>query len=253
MIYIRKSKLYTRLYNKPTDRHMYFNFSSEHPMSLKKFNNLLTFSQTQENTHWVSIPARSTITHVSLLLVVFITTYSRANPIFLETYPKHIQYWSYLGRSSATRELGKQEFMITHRKPLCLKDMLVRVWIPHPTTPSSKGCNRPCTCKYHGRIYQSGHIRNLQNSKTYNTLRNGTCQSNNLIYCLECNWCHIKYVGQTKNRIIDRFQGHIFYIRHTNSTTVARHFHSHNDQLDPKVTIHILEYVKLPRDIPRSN
>ena len=28
-----------------------------------------------------------------------------------------------------------------------------------------------------------------------------TCQSNNLIYCIECNWCHIKYVGQTKNKI----------------------------------------------------
>ena len=37
----------------------------------------------------------------------------------------------------------------------------------------------------------------------FNTLRNGTCQSNNLILCLECNWCHIKYVGETKSRIID--------------------------------------------------
>ena len=61
----------------------------------------------------------------------------------------------------------------------------------------------------------------------------GTCQSNNLIYCLECNWCHTKYVGQTKNRIIDRFQGHMFDIKHNLNTTVARHFGSHNDQLDP--------------------
>ena len=125
--------------------------------------------------------------------------------------------------------------------------------IPQPTTPFSKGCKRPHTCKYCGRISQSGHIKNLQNNKTYNMLQNGTSQSNNLIYCLECNWCHIKYVGQTKNRIIDRFKSHIFYIKHTNSTTVARHFHSHNDQLDPKMTIHILECIKFTRDIPRSN
>ena len=35
-IYIEQSKLYTRLYTKPTDRHMYLNYFSEHPMSLKK-------------------------------------------------------------------------------------------------------------------------------------------------------------------------------------------------------------------------
>ena len=93
----------------------------------------------------------------------------------------------------------------------------------------------------------------MNNNKTYNTITNGTCQSNNLIYCLECNWCHIKYVGQTRNRIIDRFQGHIFDIKHNNNTTVARHFHSHNDQIDPKMIIHILEYIRLPKDVPRSN
>ena len=93
----------------------------------------------------------------------------------------------------------------------------------------------------------------MNNNKSYNTITKDTCQSNNLIYCLECNWCHIKYVGQAKNRVIDRFQGHIFDIKHNNSTTVARHFHSHNDQLDPNMTIHILEYIRLPKDVPRSN
>ena len=81
----------------------------------------------------------------------------------------------------------------------------------------------------------------------------GTCLSNNLIYCLECNWCHIKYVGQIKNRILDRFQGHIFDIKHNHITTVARHFESHSDHIDPNMTIYILEYIRLPKEIPRSN
>ena len=75
-------------------------------------------------------------------------------------------------------------------------------------------------------------------------------QSNNLIYCLECKSCHIKYVGQTRNRIIDRF--HIYDIKHNNNTTVARHFLSHNDQSNPSMIIHILEYIRLPKDVPRS-
>ena len=35
-IYIQHSQLHTRLYTKTTDRHMYLNYFSEHPISLKK-------------------------------------------------------------------------------------------------------------------------------------------------------------------------------------------------------------------------
>ena len=143
--------------------------------------------------------------------------------------------------------------MINYRKPPSLKDMLVRAKISQPRTTTFKGCNSPSTCKYCGKISQLGRIKNLNNNKTYNTITNGTCQSNNLRYCLECNWFHSKYVGQTGNRIINRFQGHIFYIKHNDNTTVARHFYSHNDQIDPKMIIHILEYIRLPKDVPRSN
>ena len=175
---------------------------------------------------------------------MFITTYSRANPNFEELFSKH---WPYLDRSSATRELGKQDFMITYRKPPSLKDMLVRAKIAKPRITSNKGCNRPYTCKYCKKNSQSGRIKNLNNNKSYNTIPKCTCQRNSLICCLECNWCHIKYVGHT-----DRFQSHIFDIKH-NNTTVARHFHSHSDQLDLNMIIHILEYISLPMDIPGSN
>ena len=111
------------------------------------------------------------------------------------------KHWSYLGRSSATRELGNQDFMITYRKPPSLKDMLVRAKIAQPTTTLIKGCNRLNTCKYCGTISQSGKVKNLNNNKSYNTITNDTCQSKNPIYCLECNWCQIKYISPTKNRI----------------------------------------------------
>ena len=171
--------------------------------------------------------------------LMFITTYSRANPNFKELFSKH---WAYISRSSATREFGKHDFMFTYRKPPSLKDMLVRLKIAQPRTTTNKGCKRPNTCKYYKKNSQSG-----------NTITKGTCQSNNLICCLECNWCHSKYVGQTKNRIIDRFQGNIFDIKHNNNTTVVRHFDSHNVHLDPNMTIHILEYIWLLKNAPWSN
>ena len=45
----------------------------------------------------------------------------------------------------------------------------------------------------------------------------------------------------------------MFDFKHTNNTTVARHIHSYNNQLDPKMTIHILEHISLPKDISRSH
>ena len=131
--------------------------------------------------------------------------------------------------------------------------MLVRAKLAQPRTTTNKGCKRPNTCKYCKKISQSGRIKNLNNNKSYSTITKGICQINSFIYCLECNWCYIKYVGQTKNTIIDRFQGHIFHIKLNNNTKVARHFHSHSDHLDPNMTIHILEYIRLPKDVPRSN
>ena len=45
----------------------------------------------------------------------------------------------------------------------------------------------------------------------------------------------------------------MFDIKHNLNTTVARHFGNHNDQLDPNMTMHILEYIRLPKDLQRSS
>ena len=285
-IYITDDKLCTRLFTKDTDRHMYLNFHSEHPLSLKRsipYFQFLRLKRIHSESHyliqsqihlywyfiWREYPhdvileawlKTNKVNRESLLdgntdnkdtkaPLMFITTYNSTYPNFREIISKH---WSFLGRSSATRELSNQDIMVTYRKPPSLKDMLVRAKIPQPKTKTNKGCTRPNTCQYCTRLSQSGKITNLENNTTYKTITKGTCQSNNLIYCLECNRCHIKYVGQTKNRIIDRFQGHIYDIKHNNNTTVARHFFSHNDQSNPSMIIHILEYIRLPKDIPRS-
>ena len=86
---------------------------------------------------------------------MFITTYSSANLNFRELISKHS---SYLGRSSATRELGRQDFMITYRKPPSLKDMLIRAKITEHKATTYKGCNRPKTSKYCAKISHSGKI-----------------------------------------------------------------------------------------------
>jgi hypothetical protein len=55
---------------------------------------------------------------------------------------------------------------------------------------------------------------------------NVSCQSKNVIYCLECNYCHLRYVGQTKNEIKQRLWHHSSDIRTAKDKVFANHIRS---------------------------
>ena len=146
-IYITDDKLCTRLYTKDTDRHMYLNFHSKHPLNLKRsipYSQFLRLKRIHSESHyliqsqihlywyfiWREYPhdvvleawqKTNKVNRESLLdgstdkketkaPLMFITTYNSANPKFREIISKH---WSFLGRSSATRELSNQDIMVT--------------------------------------------------------------------------------------------------------------------------------------------
>ena len=139
-IYVTDDKLCTRLFTKSRHRHMYLNFNSEHPMNLKKsipYSQFLRLKRIHSESHhliqsqihlylyfiWREYPhdvvletwnKTNQVTRQSLLNdssrtkaskapLMFITTNNSANPNFRKIISKH---WSYLGRSSATRELA---------------------------------------------------------------------------------------------------------------------------------------------------
>ena len=53
---------------------------------------------------------------------------------------------------------------------------------------------------------------------------NISCNSNNLIYLIECDNCGLQYIGQTKHSLRHRFHNHRFDIRNNRKTAVANHF-----------------------------
>ena len=124
IIYTKGSKLYTRLYTKTTDRHMYMNFHSEHPMSLRRsipYSQFLILKRIHTKHHyllesqihmyfffiWREYPQETilrawmktnNVTREQLLSTIdnsqdediplmFITTYCRASPNLKEHFP----------------------------------------------------------------------------------------------------------------------------------------------------------------------
>ena len=173
IIYIRESRLCMRLYTKPTDRHMYLNFSSKHPMSVKnsipnsqfpRLSRIHTESQylLEAQLHmyllflWREYP-HDTIMKAGgkqimcqgsnyylkqriLILQKHHSCVSLPTVELIQNFKEIIsKHWPYLGRSSATRELGKQDFMITYRKLPSLRIIWVRARISQPTTHSQRG------------------------------------------------------------------------------------------------------------------
>jgi len=124
----------------------------------------------------------------------------------------------------------------------------------------------PCrrlNCRYCIRLDKTGRITSNVTGRSYIARKIITCHSNNLIYCLTCTKCNLQYVGQTKNKLSDRFSVHFNQIEPTrppkkkkpktayaqNSKFVdpiGRHFKStpHNGLKD--VRIHILHFIDAP-------
>ena len=93
------------------------------------------------------------------------------------------------------------------------------------------------------------HAKNTQQSHSSQTMIN--YQTTNCIYLITCSSCGIQYVGQTKNKLLTRFNSHHYDISHNSDTTVARHF-SRCPQLNPAkfegLIISILSFIRAPPD-----
>ena len=63
-----------------------------------------------------------------------------------------------------------------------------------------------------------------QNSREYKLAKDVNCQTNNVVYLLECTRCKKQYIGETKRNFLTRFKEHLADIRHNRDTPVAKHF-----------------------------
>jgi len=179
--------------------------------------------------------------------------------------------WKVLGRTHNTEPLYKANTIFGQRRNKNLKDTLVRSTLPPLSTMPTLRANpnrsmHPCRrfqCRYCTRLDKTGTIVSKVTGRSYAARKLVTCQSNNLIYCLTCTRCNLQYVGQTKNKLSDRFSVHFNQIEPTRAPKkkkpktlgtykskfddpIGRHYKSipHNGLKD--VQIHIVHFIEAP-------
>ena len=180
---------------------------------------------------------------------ILVSTY---NPGFRGLRPLVQNNWDILGRSCSTRKIHQNRLIAAYKKPKNLKDLLVRAKLPthNPDTRNNAGTphpSNPChtrLCRYCPRLNKTGRIRCHATNREYVTKHNVTCKSSNVIYCISCKKCGMQYVGQTKNRLMDRFQAHFYNIGHNRpNSEMARHFNQPDHKGMDDIEIHIVDFI----------
>ena len=156
--------------------------------------------------------------------------------------------WPILGKSKTTKEIYRSKVVTSYRRPKNIRDHLIRAKTDYSEAAksdekekTSNECNK-INCKYCKMLKRDGQVKTHHN-KTYPTKHNITCNSSNLIYCIECTECNIKYVGQTKRKIKDRIREHIHSVKKNNLTSdVPYHFNLEGHNID-KMRVHIVDFI----------
>jgi hypothetical protein len=96
-------------------------------------------------------------------------------------------------------------------------------------------------CRYCPNLDKSGIITSSVTKKQYRAMKNVSCRSSNLIYCVTCKRCDKQYVGQTYLRLKSRFVHHYYSVDKADSTKpVGKHFSQmdHRGTDDMRLRIH---------------
>lgn len=136
--------------------------------------------------------------------------------------------WPILGRSTTTEALYNSRLIVAYRIPENLGDLLIRAKL----LPQKREAGRytyphkspRCTtvrCPHCLRLDRTGRITSHTMGRSYVTMKNVTCKSSNLIYCLSCKRCGEQYVGQTQQTFMKRVYAHIYSINTNGDTSVA--------------------------------
>ena len=166
-----------------------------------------------------------------------------------------------------TKQTLMTQFLSKNPAPLSITSSTSATCITTPSNPTpqrsssltnfvSNKSKRICTnhkCQFCPLLQKTSRLTCTITQRKYPSMVNISCKSSNLIYCITCQTCQKQYVGQTKNKIAQRFSSHFFNIRHKKVTdAVGLHFSQPDHNGIKDLTINVLEFIRLPPETQRS-
>ena len=126
--------------------------------------------------------------------------------------------------------------MVAFRRPINIKDMVVRssIRVPSAESPGFKPCKNCAACKH---THNSSVVEHTATSHTFSSHSSGQqftikhhlhCLSTNVVYLINCKKCGFQYIGETKRTLKTRLLEHCGDTKHKRDKPVARHFNQPN-------------------------
>ena len=155
-------------------------------------------------------------------------------PLVTEFNPRTIDFnsvinkhWNITQTTEKGRKYLKAQPSVLYRRPRNLKDELVRSKFKKVEGLTAKECN-PCNRK---RYENCNIVKNTQTfhssatGKSYKILHDVNCQSDWVIYLMDCKNCHKQYVGKSKTPFRIRLNNHRSHIKKKYmSRMVTKHY-----------------------------
>ena len=151
------------------------------------------------------------------------------------------EHWTTIQKHPELCKIFKELPVLAFRKPKSLKDILVRADIS-PRSAYNGQCkkcdSRRCmTCK---NIQCTQKFSSTHTGEKFIIYCNANCKTENIIYLLECAICGLQYIGETKQQLSKRLNGHRSDENCKPDLPLSRHLRStgHHDSFGKlKVTI----------------
>eukprot|EP00061_Rhincodon_typus_P003558 g20383.t1 len=171
-------------------------------------------------------------------------------PLVLTVHPTNLRitnnlmyyysHYRHLQTDPTTKDIFPLSPLSAFRRDRSLHDSLICSTLPtSPTTSGTFPCNRKkCyTCP------NTPHLTSIQSSKqTFHIRQRFTCTSTNVVYCIRCSQCGLLYIGETKQRLRDRFVEHLHSVRDKRQhLPVANHFNTPSHSLGDMSILGLLQ------------
>ena len=159
-----------------------------------------------------------------------------------------------LHASSHLKKAIPEQPVVAFKRPKNLRDLLVHAKLkPTQLSPAQGttacGSSRCLTCQH---VKKDTSIRSTSTGQSFRVRATATCKTEHVIYLIECNLCNKQYVGETKNPLHIRLNGHRHDIQHKKrEKPVGAHFSGTGHSLK-KLKILVLEEMRNKDDLLRK-